>query len=580
MGRKALLQPDARGVFSRQLGRRSQGTQPKFYLGRDAAEAQLRNARLEKLWALIVERARVEERGQPPVWTDNTLKVARWLAEGRCVRVGRVPLIEVSSLFVLEQVDGGSVEGIDRQTLEAEVTRQIVGRQEQAREIREEAEARVRAHYEAAREAERVLGLPDTVKTCLAPGGGVRPVLPVGQSTHEAVEKYRAHVRREKTEFGCLSDWGATKLRYLDFLLRVLPDVDLSEFDLTRINGVVSALRLRPPAETRAARKKPRPVSRKWAANVIKEFRAFLRWAHRNPEVPWRRPDDYEVEAVRIPETADEKARRGNPFNVDTFTLEDLGLLWRYATPTVRLWVVLAMNCGFARMELVTLRTDEVHLRQKHPEPEKIGLRSDETDSWIMRARHKTGVHGQWQLWPITVRAIDWWERFRPRADRPELLVTKEGRALTPQRISNDWEDLRRRIRADSPAWRGLPFKHIRKTGYDWIRRVHGVELARMWGAQGELDGGDRIAGYYSNKPWGRLHPVIRELGEWFRPVFEGVPDPFPETGPARGGPNISRALIEQIGALADGGLPPGKIAARLEISRETVRRWLQRRRG
>jgi hypothetical protein len=504
--------------------------------------------------------------------------VARWLAEGKGVRVGQVPLVEVSSLFMLVQVDRGPVAAMDRQAVDEEVARREAEHQGKAREIREEAEAKVRAHHEVVLETEKVLGLPETVKTHPAPEGGVRPVLPVGQTTHGAVEQYRAFLRQEKTEFGRLSDWGATKLRYLDFLLRFLPDTDLSEFDFGKIGEVVSTLRRRPPAETYRAKKNPLPVSRKWAANVIKEFRAFIRWAHKNPRIRWRRPEDYEVEAVRIPETPEEKARRGNPFSVATFAREDLLLLWKYATPTVRLWTVLALNCGFGRMELVTLRGDEVRLQTPHPGAEKIGLPSDESHSWIMRTRQKTGIHGQWRLWLVTVTALDWWERFRPKTEAREYLVTKEGRALTPQRIANDWEDVRSRIRADHPEWRGLPFKHLRKTGYDWIRGKHGVELARMWASQGELDGGDRIAGYYSNKPWRRLHPVVGELGEWLRPVFESVPDPFPETGLAKGGPNISFALIEKIWALAGESVRPGKIAAQLEISRETVRRWLQRR--
>jgi hypothetical protein len=66
------------------------------------------------------------------------------------------------------------------------------------------------------------------------------------------------------------------------------------------------------------------------------------------------------------------------------------------------LLLLLALNCGFGRAELASLELGEVLLHCPHPRPREVGLDPAGTGSWVLRVRHKSGVYGEWKLWPDT----------------------------------------------------------------------------------------------------------------------------------------------------------------------------------
>lgn len=63
---------------------------------------------------------------------------------------------------------------------------------------------------------------------------------------------------------------------------------------------------------------------------------------------------------------------------------------------------------------------------------------------------------------------------------------------------------------------------------------------------------------------------------QWLTPAVSNTNAPFPAKEKL-GGANISQGKIEQIVELARAGNKIGVIAERLNVSRETVRRWLNR---
>ena len=65
----------------------------------------------------------------------------------------------------------------------------------------------------------------------------------------------------------------------------------------------------------------------------LKLFRSFLRWLNRSPEFSWKRPVDLELSPVRVPLTSGEKTGIMRSAQVQTYTVEELKLLWKYATP-------------------------------------------------------------------------------------------------------------------------------------------------------------------------------------------------------------------------------------------------------
>ena len=90
MGGKGLpkVARDGRGDYVKNLGWEPHPTkpgefkQPRFYLGRDGAEAVIRSLRLEQVWASIERRWQATREPVRPVWDDITRQIGRAVARG------------------------------------------------------------------------------------------------------------------------------------------------------------------------------------------------------------------------------------------------------------------------------------------------------------------------------------------------------------------------------------------------------------------------------------------------------------------------------------------------------------------
>jgi hypothetical protein len=379
-----------------------------------------------------------------------------------------------------------------------------------------------------------------------------------------------------------LTAWGGTQTRQIAFLRRHLPDCSLGELDASRIEECLEVLRLRPDSGH------GKPVSVLWARNTIKQFRHFLKWLNRNSAFRWKRPADLEPDAIRIPLRPDEKTHFARSVQVQTYTHDELRTLWQYASPFQRLVMLLALNCGFGRAEVASLELAEVFLRQRHPHERELGILTISTDSWILRVRRKSAVHGEWVLWPETTAAIEWWLRQRAAIDLATgvgaLLVTRTGKRFDSPtngghanvQLANTWFHLCSRVRKDHPGLRRLSFNKLRKTAGNLIRAESGGEIAGVFLCHGTPVKADGLLDLYSNRPFARVFEAIGRVGENLRSLWATVSEPFPDT-PSRGGPNISLGTISRIQKLKAQGFTTGFIAAKLGVSTGTVRRWANR---
>ena len=157
---------------------------------------------------------------------------------------------------------------------------------------------------------------------------------------------------------------------------------------------------------------------------------------------------------------------------VDTFALDELRLLMKYAQPFDRLLLLLALNCGFGRAEIASLLVGEVELFKGHTQREQeiLGYRTTDRDSFIKRIRRKSGVYGEHILFPMTVEGIQWAlerrKRFPGFSDNARLLLNEKGRPLDRQTksgnanqlIPNHFSRLIQRIREDANEIRPLSF--------------------------------------------------------------------------------------------------------------------------
>ena len=182
--------------------------------------------------------------------------------------------------------------------------------------------------------------------------------------------------------------------------------------------------------------------------------------------------------------------------------------------------IMLALNCGFSKAEIATLRLDEVVESGKH--------------TFIKRARRKTGAYGEWILWPETLAALDFLARFR-RAGEDHAVVNRAGQRLDRggpsgnenQVIKNHWDRVCRRLLAEHPGHLRLPFKHLRKTGATMLRHLkveNAAELASMYLAHGEAaDSADSLLPAYTSRPWRKLHKALWKLRRKLLPVLTSV---------------------------------------------------------
>ena len=77
-----------------------------------------------------------------------------------------------------------------------------------------------------------------------------------------------------------------------------------------------------------------------------------------------------------------EKAAKVSPVALDTYRLDELCVLYKYATPLERLFFLLGLNCGFGQAEIATVLVKEVDLLKRHThEKPAAGLRETQEDS-------------------------------------------------------------------------------------------------------------------------------------------------------------------------------------------------------
>ena len=216
-----------------------------------------------------------------------------------------------------------------------------------------------------------------------------------------------------------------------------------------------------------------------------------------------------------------------------------------------------------------------------------------------MRVRHKTGVYGEWILWPETVLALEWAIKRRRKQTTVRrgtskgktitmqsdsiLLLSEDGLPLVKQtakgnqsnRIANLWRDgLTKRIRKDHPAFRKLSFNKLRKTAGDLIRHEADGEISGVFLTHGQPVKSDELSDEYTNRPFAKVFRAIQGVRSYLDPVFEFKPI-WPEKR-KQGGPNISIAKAERIRKLRTQGYKALDIAKKVGVSPMTVYRQLQ----
>lgn len=496
MGRKAGLKPDARGRYYRNLGYLNNG-QPKFILGDDPDEAERRNERLERLWKAVCERwhrlpsasttndgefisavgfmdgsvVSVRGKGERPTWDDVSLTLAKAIADGHNTCVAPKYADETNEDYVKRLAD----------LSEAYPVITLLPAQSAFDEVRKSANKYKRI-------AEQQLAS--------------------SQGLHEALDAFVAWIGKTYRDpaNGELTEWGQVKTDMAKRLKDHHADMPLSGLTRNQCRDMLSYWRSRPCRKGQKT-----PISPTTAKNHLTLLKEFLKWMDQEDAFQWTKTFDLSDFRVRIQRTAAETSRQAQTLQVSAFTLEELKTLWSYVTTDKeRALFLLGLNCAFASAESGGLHKTEVHLDKPHRHYKMAG-------SWIMRVRHKSGVYGEWKLWPETAAIIQKTLKQHPgitvlasKAGKPLIGKTKGGNKGA--RILNIWRALYRKVWKVEKKFRYLPFKYLRKTSADLIRQVADGELAGLHLCHGQPVKTDALSEIYSNRPFVKLFKAQDEV--------------------------------------------------------------------
>ena len=239
-------------------------------------------------------------------------------------------------------------------------------------------------------------------------------------------------------------------------------------------------------------------ISKRTANSYWLEVHRMLNWAHHQSYISYRHPEGAE-------ELFSRRFRNPNPIRIARYDPTQLKKLVDHATDRQRLYIYLALNCGYYPSDIGTIRRREIVVRKD--------------DTAIIRQRSKTVHQNDFEamhvLWPETAallkREMAKCAQFGDKDDDLALLTIRGTplyrRSPKCDNIGDSYLALHRAAGVD------LPFKQFRKIGATAMQRIGGDEIRRLYKA-GTIDDGDKV---YVLETWDKLTPHLSAWGEELR---------------------------------------------------------------
>lgn len=535
------LKPDSGGNYKRDIGQPPK----RIYLGRDVSQAYLRRAKLEAFWRLVIANFRPPKpggnayssgkqtvAGTGSAWTPFLHEVAKAIGRGE-------------TSFVVEKPEG--FRGLGPSYFEYvahlnSIYGSVMTFTPADPELAEQGRKFISAAYhdelsrESAQINEKWRGRAESLHLTLADLETYDPT-----KLHKALDEYAESIKVDPKAIDIetkeLSDWGKHQLKSLQRFKDRHEDIPIGQLNIATIRKITDYWRSRPLIvfkKIKGKKRQRRPIAASTAKHHIWQFKDFCRWLGESPNHRWTCPPEVKGIPLEVPKTNEELQRIVTAEQVDTWLIDELVVLYRTMTDLERCYLLLGLNCGFAEAEFRTLKLNQVFLDQKHPFEKIIGFDSNDGRSWIRRVRGKTGVYGEWLLWPETVRAIKWAlgrrrKHTKSTAKDGEVFVTENGQPYSKQRMANQWnERILPRVLKANPEFRKLPPKSLRKTSGNIIRDITGSgEIMGIFHSRGKVVKSDDLAEVYSNRPWRHVFEAIEKMHERLQPLWTAVPNAF-----------------------------------------------------
>jgi hypothetical protein len=551
-----------------------------FYLGTDLDQAKARYLRVKELWSYLLQQyentkfdySQHTRYGYPPSpfgWNSESLYVAKELAAGR---------VQITVKRSEGQPPDGYAFTLSRLGREYPM---VIFVPEDRASFEEGADYWRKA---AERELSQIQKMPVNI---------------VGELTatfHEALAAYIQFVETtdlEPSDTGPRTTaFGVTKMEQAKRVKGRQKNIPLSALDFFGCQSLLDFWRNRPLKKSRKKDATPRPMTKKTCENHVAELMRFFRWLHKSSEFNWRKPEDFDELTTKVKEIEEERTSIAH-LQVKVYSIDEMAILNKYATPIERVLLLLGLNCGFRGAEQGTLLLDHIFLDRPHPhaatlhEIEKFECQS--SDHFVLYSRNKSKVYGEFLLWRQTVDAIRWaLTQQHETCSRlgivsRHLLLTKDGDRFfrrtkgnknSSQIFSSKWISLTARILKDYPDFPKHPFGTLRDTGANLVRQFSTGEIGAVFICHGKPVRKDDLLDLYTNRPFGSLFRALRQIEEVLKPVFDAAPaDPW--TQPQQQYTTLGKR--ERILELHKAGQTTTQIAEKVGVGRMTVIRLIQK---
>lgn len=534
MAKKLAWNKSARQYY-REIGVKLNGKAHRFYLGDDEAIATANILRLEALWAGVKKRwddYKSEEIQETdfPCWDETTLQL------GEAVRKGEwTVLIEPpENLSAGELATWASGLKTYFPMIQVQVPDPI--KLDEGNKIFVDLTTKM-AKEEQHRHREKMR----FIKRFSEPFGGN---IKTKETLHDAIEAYIAWVEKTFVDIdGITTQTGKKQGERAERLKRHAKDMPLSDFDAHEIDQIIETWRTRPKKAD------GKPFSYSLCKHTIRLFKHFLRWLHKDKSFPRKRPADLDLDGIKIVPDAEVK------YKVETYSKEEIGTLWQYASHFERQLLAMALNCGFSISEIGSLNWSEVE------------------SGHIKGLRPKTSVYGEFKLWDITKQVMG-----SPKG-QGLVFTTQNGLSLIARTAGNNvcakipsaWYRLLNRIQKHHPEFKRLGFHHLRKTAGDFIRKLSDGETMGVFLRHGKPVKSDVLADIYSNRHFQKVFEAQDKFWDLLKDVITPLEDVTLST-------KLSPAQIRQIRKLKSQGFTTKHLSEQFGVAKSTIQSHCRKR--
>jgi len=188
------------------------------------------------------------------------------------------------------------------------------------------------------------------------------------------------------------------------------------------------------------------------------------------------------------------------------FTVQEVQTLYAAANDRMRLYILLALNCGYTQADIATLEHGHI----------------DWQTGMVSRQRHKTGQPQEHKLWPITLDMLKQHATQAGQRDPDLALLGAEGNPLVSEKIKDDGTPSKvdaiglafGRLLVKCKVNDGRGFGIFRKTGADAIAKrfqatPHLVDLYLAHSPRG-------MRAHYAGQHYDDLHKAT----DWLASLF------------------------------------------------------------